>query len=104
MAVSGWIPVMDDAALPEGGVKAAYPRGLLVVLARVDGVIHAVSGKCAHMGCPLSTGTLSGNVLTCPCHDWRFDVRTGAFLDAPELRLTRYPVRVENGTLLISLG
>ena len=104
MAVSGWIPVMDDASLPEGGLKAVYPRGLIVVLARVEGVVRAVSGKCAHMGCPLSTGMLSGAVLTCPCHDWRFDVRTGEFLDAPELRLTSYPVRAENGKLLISLG
>jgi nitrite reductase/ring-hydroxylating ferredoxin subunit len=93
LAATYWVPVMDEASLPEGGLKAAYPRGLNVVVARVDGAVYAVSGACPHMGCPLFTGSLSGGILTCPCHDWRFDVRTDEFLDAPELRLTVYPVR-----------
>jgi nitrite reductase/ring-hydroxylating ferredoxin subunit len=103
-APTGWIYVMDDASLPEGGLAPAYPKGLSVAVARVDGEVHALSGTCAHMGCPLFTGALSGAVLTCPCHDWRFDVRTGEFLDAPELRLKVYPVRTENDKLFISLG
>jgi nitrite reductase/ring-hydroxylating ferredoxin subunit len=103
-AATGWVQVMDDASLPEGGLAPAYPKGLSMVMARLDGKVYAVSGTCAHMGCPLFTGTLSGAVLKCPCHDWRFDVRTGEFLDAPELRLKVYPVRTENGTLFIRLG
>ncbi len=98
-----WLPVMDDASLPEGGLKAAYPLGIDIVVARVDGVAFAWSGACPHLGCPLFTGSLDGGILTCPCHDWRFDVRTGAFLSAPEVRLTPFPVRSENGSLLIGL-
>jgi phenylpropionate dioxygenase-like ring-hydroxylating dioxygenase large terminal subunit len=44
---------------------------------------------------PLFTGTLEGHTLTCPCHDWRFDVRTGRFLEAPELGLAVYPTKSE---------
>jgi nitrite reductase/ring-hydroxylating ferredoxin subunit len=102
-AVTRWMSLMDEASLPEGGLKAAYPRGLNVVVARVDGAVYAVSGACPHLGCPLFTGSLSGGILTCPCHDWRFDVRSGEFLNATELRLTVYPVRSENGSLLIGL-
>ena len=102
-AATRWIPVMDDASLPEGGMKAVYPLGLNVVVARVGGAVHAVSGACPHLGCPLFTGRVVGSVLMCPCHDWRFDVRTGEFLDAPELRLAIYPVRTQNGSLLIGL-
>lgn len=102
-ASSRWTSLMDEASLPDGVLRAAYPRGLNVVVARVDGAVYALSGACPHMGCPLFTGSLSGAVLTCPCHDWRFDVRTGRFLNAPELGLTVYPVRSENGHLLIQL-
>jgi glutaredoxin len=56
---------MDDASLPEGGLKAAYPRGLNVVVARVDGAVYALSGACLHVGCPLFTGSLSAAVFTC---------------------------------------
>jgi nitrite reductase/ring-hydroxylating ferredoxin subunit len=94
---------MDEAALPEGGVMPVYPLGVSVIVARVRGEVYAVAGKCAHMACPLRGGALSGNVLTCPCHDWRFDIRDGRFLDAPELGLAVYPVKREGNRLLIGL-
>jgi 3-phenylpropionate/trans-cinnamate dioxygenase ferredoxin subunit len=94
---------MEEAALPEGGLAPVYPRGVHVVVARVDGTPYAFSGKCAHMACPLSGALLQGHILTCPCHDWRYDVRTGRFLDAPELGLTVFPVKSEEGRLLIGL-
>jgi|ERR1035438_2552604 nitrite reductase/ring-hydroxylating ferredoxin subunit len=99
-----WTYVMDDSGLPEGGMAPVYPLGVNVLLARVGGAIYAVSGKCAHMACPLFTGRLEGYTVVCPCHDWRFDVRTGRFLDAPELGLTAYPTKFEGGKLFVSLG
>ena len=99
-----WIYVMDETALPEGAMAPVYPLGVNVVIARVDGTIHAVSGTCAHMGCPLFTGTLDGHTLVCPCHDWRYDVTTGRFLDAPELGLAVYPTKSEGGQLFVGLG
>jgi nitrite reductase/ring-hydroxylating ferredoxin subunit len=96
-----WIAVMEDAALGEGEMRAVFPLGLNLVVARVDGQVYAVSGACPHLGCPLSTGRLAGGVLICPCHDWRFDVRTGAFLDAPELGVKKFPVKTDAGRLLV---
>jgi len=74
-----------------------------VVLARVDGSIYAISGKCTHMACPLFAGKLNGYTITCPCHDWRFDIRTGKFLDASELGLEVYPVKSETGKVYIDV-
>jgi nitrite reductase/ring-hydroxylating ferredoxin subunit len=99
-----WTYVMEERTLPEGGMAPVYPLGINVALARVDGTVYAISGKCAHMACPLQGGTLDGYTLTCPCHDWRFDVRTGRFLDAPELGLAVYPTRSEAGKLFVSVG
>ena len=99
-----WTYVMDDAELPDGAMAPVYPLGINVVIARVGGAIYVVSGKCAHMGCPLFTGTLAGYTLTCSCHDCRFDVRTGRFLEAPELGLTVYPIKAESGKLFVSVG
>jgi nitrite reductase/ring-hydroxylating ferredoxin subunit len=98
-----WTYAMSDTALPEGGMAPAFPLGVNVVMARVDGIVYAVSGKCAHMACPLFTGRLEGHLLTCPCHGWRFDIRTGQFVDAPELGIRVYPVRSDAGQLFVSL-
>ena len=100
---ASWIFAVDDAALLEGHMTAAYPLGVNVLLVRVDSVVYAVSGKCVHLACPLFTGKLEGYTVTCPCHDWRFDVRTGKFLDAPELGLAVYPTRSEAGKVFVNL-
>jgi 3-phenylpropionate/trans-cinnamate dioxygenase ferredoxin subunit len=99
-----WVPTIDEAKVRDGAYVAVFPKGLGVLLARIDGDLFAVANKCEHMGCPLEGGKLEGAVLTCPCHDWRFDLRSGAFLDAPELALATYPVKVEDGKVLVEVG
>jgi nitrite reductase/ring-hydroxylating ferredoxin subunit len=98
-----WTYVLADSALAEGQMAAVYPRGLNIVVARVDGALYAVSGKCAHMACPLFMGTLEGHTLVCPCHDWRYDIRTGRFRAAPELGLQTYPVKAELGKIYVDV-
>ena len=99
-----WIKVADEAALGDCELLAVYPRGLGLLLARVDGGVYAVANRCAHMACPLEAGGCDGYVLTCPCHDWRFDVRTGACVEAPEIAIPTYPVRVDAGEVFVQLS
>jgi len=104
MSEKSWTYVLDDTSLQEGEMAPVYPLGVNVVLARVSGEVYAVSGKCVHMACPIFMGKLEGFTISCPCHDWRFDVRTGKFIDAPELGLTAYPMKSEAGKLFVNLG
>ena len=104
MAGSSWIATVDDAKVREGAPVPVYPGGVGVLLVRLDGALHAVRNKCAHMACPLEGGSLEGPLLMCPCHAWRFDVRTGEFLDPAELRIPVYPTKVEDGKVLVQLG
>jgi 3-phenylpropionate/trans-cinnamate dioxygenase ferredoxin subunit len=98
------VATVDDAKVRDGTPVPVNPRGVGILLIRLDGELHAIRNRCAHMACPLEGGLLAGGVLTCPCHDWRFDVRTGRFLDAPELGVAVYPTRVEDGKVLVDLG
>ena len=104
--VSGpsWVPTIDDTKVRDGQYVAVYPKGLSVLLVRVDGRVHAVANKCAHMACPLEGGRLEGYVITCPCHDWSFDVRSGAFTQADEIVVATYATKVEDGKIMLSLG
>ncbi len=104
MSAADWTYVMDDSTLHEGEMAAVYPLGVNVVLARVEGAAFALSGACAHMACPMFMGRLDGYTITCPCHDWRYDLRTGRLLDAPELGLAVFPVKSETGKLYVKLG
>lgn len=97
------VEVMELSSLRDGGMRAVFPKGLPVLLARVGEEVFAVENRCAHMGCPLAGGSLQGHVLQCPCHDWRFDVRTGKFLDAPQLGLKTYAVSARAGKIFLEV-
>ena len=98
-----WVPTIDDSKVRDAACVPVYPKGVGVLLVRAGGELFAIANKCAHMACPLEGGKLEGDVITCPCHDWRFDVRSGHFLDAPELRIGTFATKVEDGKVLVEL-
>lgn len=104
MSGPDWVATIDAAKVRDGRPVAVYPKGVSVLLVKVDGEVHALANKCAHMACPLESGKLEGAILTCPCHDWRFDVRSGRFLDAPELAVHTYATALGDGKVLVDLG
>lgn len=104
MPDNGWIQVMKADALRLQSMAAVFPKGLPVLLIRKTAdELYAVANKCPHMGCPLSRGRLDGHILQCPCHDWRFDIRTGVFLDAPELALRLHEWKIEDGRIFVKI-
>jgi 3-ketosteroid 9alpha-monooxygenase subunit A len=44
----------------------------LVVFTGEDGKTNVLDGYCRHMGGDLSDGTVKGNEIACPFHDWRW--------------------------------
>lgn len=44
----------------------------LVVFAGTDGTLHVLDAYCRHMGGDLSRGTIKGDEIACPFHDWRW--------------------------------
>ena len=54
-----------------------------VLIARVNGKIHAVGNYCSHFGAPMSTGLLFDDKILCPWHAAAFSVVTGAVENAP---------------------
>jgi hypothetical protein len=44
-----------------------------------------------------------GQVLVCPWHALEFDITTGRCLAYPRVRLRQFPVRVEDGNVIVDL-
>ena len=69
-----------------------------------DGSFYCTDGLCSHEQVRLEDGLVMDHVIECPKHNGRFDYRTGEVLRAPACEnLRTYPVRVENGRVLIGL-
>jgi nitrite reductase (NADH) small subunit len=91
--------------LPPGSATQVDIGGNAVAVCNVGGTLHALDGICPHAGGPLGYGTLNGPILTCPFHAWQFDCRTGTMAADEDLQLlTTYPVKVEDGEILVDLA
>ncbi|HEY3493539.1 MAG TPA: Rieske (2Fe-2S) protein, partial [Polyangiaceae bacterium] len=63
------------ALLPEDELWTGEMRGFVVagrrvLVLRTEGGVFAYEDRCAHLGVPLSQGTLKGSVLTCSAHHY----------------------------------
>ena len=43
-------------------------------------------------------------MLTCRAHQWQYDVHCGAGINPLTARLRSFPVRVEDGSILVEVG
>jgi 3-ketosteroid 9alpha-monooxygenase subunit A len=81
--------------------------GKLVVWADSNGDLQVLDGYCRHMGGDLTQGTVKGDEIACPFHDWRWggDGKCKSIPYARRVplraRTQRYPAVVRNGLLMI---
>ena len=92
------------ADLPPGRAAEVVVDGQAIALFNVDGTFHAVAGRCPHRGGPLGQGFLDGPRVSCPWHNYTFDVTTGENVVSADLKVARYEVKVEDGKVLVKLG
>ncbi len=92
-----------------GSMRGIEVLGRSVLVVNIDGTFYAMDGICSHGLADLSQGTLEGQILRCPRHGARFDVRNGKVYSGPvdiEGRawdLRTYPVSVEKGCLTVDV-
>ena len=75
--------------------------GCIAVFRTAEDKIFALDDKCPHKGGPISNGIQHGDMITCPLHNWVFDLNTGQAQGADTGQIRTYPVMVEDGVILI---
>ena len=90
-----------DVPMLEGRSLTLDDGRRIAVFRTADG-FHAVDGTCPHKGGPLADGLVADSCVTCPLHNWRFNLRTGREASGrPGLRT--YPVEERDGRLWLEL-
>jgi nitrite reductase (NADH) small subunit len=110
-ALETWTPVCTvDDLLPNRGAAALLEGGEQVAIFRMSDhsgdEIHALSNLDPFSGAAVLSRGIVGDlggvpVVASPMHKQHFDLRTGTCVDDPTVTVTVYPVRVENGTILV---
>src|SRR5918998_2100046 len=69
----GWHCLGLAEQFRDGAPHAVHAFGTkLVVFADSAGALHVLDGYCRHMGGDLTMGTIKGDAVACPFHDWRW--------------------------------
>ncbi len=87
-----------------GEMRGVLVDGRRVLVLRLEEGVFAYEDRCAHLGVPLSEGTLEAGVLTCRAHHFQYDARTGAGINPRDVRLATVPLRVDAGLIVFSSG
>lgn len=99
-----WVTVASRAALAEGDMLGVEAGGVQIALYNIDGEIHATDNLCTHAFAFLSDGWLDGDVIECPLHAGRFEVKTGKGLGPPiPCDIKTYPVRIVGDEVQVAL-
>ena len=100
-----WIPVADADEIEEEDVIEVEVEGRILAVYRTKDGYFAGDGICTHEHAHLADGFVMGNIIECPKHQGRFDVRDGATKGPPvSVPVRTYPVKVEDGTVHVDLG
>lgn len=101
--MSEFIKVASTSDLAPGEKKLVDYQGTPVGLFNIEGEFYAIHDVCTHDGGPLVEGELHGDVIVCPRHGARFDVKTGAVRTLPAYApVPTYRVKIEDGDILIA--
>ncbi|MBI2541317.1 Rieske 2Fe-2S domain-containing protein [Candidatus Woesearchaeota archaeon] len=98
-----FVKAANISDLKPGENKTVSVNGTEVALFNVDGQFFAISNTCLHRGGPLGEGMLDGDVVTCPWHGWRFNVKTGVSPVMPNAKVAAYKIKTEGNDILIAV-
>lgn len=97
-----WIDVGSAEELATRELQQVMAGNVRIALSYRDGVFGAVHGTCNHAGGPLGKGTLEGDFIVCPWHQWKFHRLGGQGEPGFEEDVVpAYHVRVEAGRVQI---
>jgi nitrite reductase/ring-hydroxylating ferredoxin subunit len=97
---SHWHDVAPAAQFADGEATRLDCDGRGLFVYREGDAYRVYDSRCPHQVTNIPHLALQGRELTCPKHEWAFDLTTGACVKKGKLPLKRFEAKVEKGHLL----
>ena len=99
-----WKTVATTGKVAAGEVVGATIGDKEIAVYNLNGAYFATDNICTHAFAFLSDGWLDGDVIECPLHSGRFEVKTGKALGAPvTCDVKCYEVRVVGSDIQVKI-
>jgi nitrite reductase (NADH) small subunit len=103
--MSDFVRIAARAELPSNNeAKEFVCEGKTYCVANVNGTFYAMDDECLHRGGPLGQGMIEHGKIVCPWHGWQWDPKTGQAEQNPNTRVKVYPLKIEDGDLIVKVG
>ena len=102
MADAGFVKVAQLDDLSPGEMMMVEVGDDRILLANVEGNVHAIEDICSHAYASLSEGDLNGDEVECPLHGSAFNLITGEAMTPPADESVKvYELRIEGQDILL---
>lgn len=78
-----------------------YLSKTIGVIKQSSGDFYAIEADCKHQKANLLVKGFKGDIVVCPRHGWKYNIRTGECLTESWACLRRYPLKVEEGVIYV---
>lgn len=105
MSRDGWTRLLPVNDIPVGRARfvASGDHELAVFHLSDPDRFIVTQNSCPHAGGNLAAGEMNGACVTCPWHQWEFNLDTGRCTLSESVTLVRYECRIESGELYVRL-
>jgi nitrite reductase/ring-hydroxylating ferredoxin subunit len=97
------LKIGKKSQIPPGkSISIDLPDGRVIALFNVAGEFFALNNLCPHQGGPLAEGKIVEGHVTCPWHDWTFDIRSGVCINKPCERAKCYQLEIKDDDIFLT--
>ncbi|MCF7807659.1 MAG: Rieske 2Fe-2S domain-containing protein [Candidatus Marinimicrobia bacterium] len=97
----GFMLACSTQDIPKNEAKNVNLNGVEIAIFNTSNGFIAHSGHCKHNAFKLEHCVISGDIVRCPRHDWKYRISTGAGIKPSWTSLDNYPVEVRGDEIWV---
>ena len=98
-----WKKIAEKSEVDSGKGKAFKIDGKQIAVFNQGGY-HAMDDLCVHQDGSIAPGKLEGDIVECPLHFWKYNIKTGELVDyLKDVKLETYSVQSRDDGLYVNI-
>ena len=92
---------LDKSILKKIDRKVIIHNEIPIAIVKDNGKIYAFDNRCPHRGGPLYKGSIKKGYISCPLHNWKFNLESSFCVKNNNIKIEQYEVKEFNDSIII---
>ena len=94
--------ILDKNFLDNKNKKVVFHEEIPIAIIRYNGEIYAFDNRCPHRGGALYKGITKKGYISCPLHNWEFNLDSGFCLENNNIKINIFKVEESKNNIIIN--